>query len=565
MEIIFFGIGLILIVAGIGAYFARVLKQPLIPAYIIAGIILGPVFHLITDKSLISALSEIGITFMLFSVGLELNLRKLREIGKVATVGGLIHMGLLFGISYIVFRLIEFNSISSVYIGLILMFSSTLVVVKLLSDKKELDTLHGRIIIGILLMQDIVAIIALSMLNSLGQSTFGSVLLMFLKGFFVFFVGLALAKILFNTLFRFAAKHDELLFILSIVTMFGFAIIYNYIGFSIVIGAFIAGLLLGNLPYKLEIIGEVKGIKDFFAVIFFVSIGLTLIPVNINKILLPLIMMLVLTIIVLPIVTMFVLALFGYKRRTAFLVSISLAQISEFSLIIASLGFNKGHISSDIFSLTILLAIITLAITSYLIKFDDTLYYMIGKRLTWFEKLNRQNKELISYLEEGARHKVVLVGYDRTGYSILQKLKSMKKSLIVVDLNPDVIKKLISQKIPCIYGDIGDMEIIKRLKLENAELVISTIPEHQDSLLLIKKTREINPDASVVVTSYTAEDALELYKQGADYVIVPHFLAGEHLSILLEDFTSNLNKMFKIKMNHIKEMEERKRRHPHHG
>jgi voltage-gated potassium channel Kch len=259
-----------------------------------------------------------------------------------------------------------------------------------------------------------------------------------------------------------------------------------------------------------------------------------------------------------------VLALFGYKRRTAFLASISLAQISEFSLIIASLGFSKGHIGSEIFSLTILVAIITLGLTAYLIKFDDKLYYLIGKKLTWFEKLNRQNKGMISYLEEGVRHKVVLIGYDRTGYSILQKLRKMKKNLVVVDLNPDVIKQLISQKIPCIYGDIGDLEIIKRLKLENVELVISTIPEHQDSLLLIKKVREVNPDATIIVTSYTAEDALELYKQGADYVIVPHFLGGEHISLLLEDFTSSLNKMLKIKMSHMKALEERRKRHPHH-
>jgi Kef-type K+ transport system membrane component KefB/voltage-gated potassium channel Kch len=564
VENIFFDIGLIIMVAGLGAYFARVLRQPLIPAYIIAGIFLGPVFHVITDKTIISSLSEIGIAFMLFSVGLELNLKKLKEIGNVATVGGLIHMAMLFGLSYLVFRLMHFNNISSIYIGLILMFSSTLVVVKLLSDKSELDTLHGRIIIGFLLIQDIVAIIALSMLNNIGQSTLSSVLFIFLKGIAVFFVGLALAKIVFNTVFRFAARHDELLFILSIMVMFGFAIVYNYIGFSIVIGAFIAGLLLGNLPYKLEIIGEVKGIKDFFAVIFFVSVGLALIPVNIGKILLPLTVMLALTIVALPIITMFVLALFGYKRRTAFLASISLAQISEFSLIIASLGFSKGHIGSEIFSLTILVAIITLGLTAYLIKFDDKLYYLIGKKLTWFEKLNRQNKGMISYLEEGVRHKVVLIGYDRTGYSILQKLRKMKKNLVVVDLNPDVIKQLISQKIPCIYGDIGDLEIIKRLKLENVELVISTIPEHQDSLLLIKKVREVNPDATIIVTSYTAEDALELYKQGADYVIVPHFLGGEHISLLLEDFTSSLNKMLKIKMSHMKALEERRKRHPHH-
>jgi voltage-gated potassium channel Kch len=132
-------------------------------------------------------------------------------------------------------------------------------------------------------------------------------------------------------------------------------------------------------------------------------------------------------------------------------------------------------------------------------------------------------------------------------------------------LNPDVIKQLISQKIPCLYGDIGDLEILKRLKLENAEMVISTIPEHHDSLLLIKKVRDINPDATVIVTGYSADDALELYKQGADYVIVPHFLGGEHISLLLEDFDTSLNNILKIKMEHMKALEERRKRHPHHG
>lgn len=564
MEPIFFSIGIIIIIAGVGAYLSRALKQPLIPAYIITGIILGPILKIITDKAVIAALSEIGIAFLLFSVGLELNLKKLKDIGNVATIGALIHMGLLFGASYAAFKLLKYNNLTSIYIGLILMFSSTLVLVKLLSDKNTLDTLHGRIIIGMLLMQDIVAIIALTMLNSIGEPMLGSVLLMFVKGIIVFLVGLALAKIIFTSVFKFAARNDELLFILSIMIMFAFAIIYNYIGFSIVIGAFIAGLLLGSLPYNLEIIGQVKGIKDFFAVIFFVSIGLELIPFSFSRIALPLGVMLGMTIIVLPLLTLVLLAVFGYKKRTAFLTSISLAQISEFSLIIVAFGFNKGHISSEIFSLTILVAIITIGLTAYIIKFDDKLYNWFGKRLVIFDKLSRHNKELISYLEEGVRHKVVLVGYDRIGYSILQKLHMLKKNVVVVDLNPDIIKDLIRKKVPCIYGDIGDVEIIKRLRLEEAELVISTIPNHEDSLLLIKKVREINPEATIIVTSYNAEDALELYKKGADYVVVPHFLGGEHISLILEELTTDLNKLLQIKISHMKALQERRKRHPHH-
>lgn len=566
MDSILISIGLIMIIAGVGAYIARVLRQPLIPAYIIVGIILGPVLKIITDKAIIAVLSEIGIAFLLFSVGLELNIKKLKDIGNVATVGALLHMGLLFGASFVAFRILKYNNLTSIYIGLILMFSSTLVVIKLLSDKNELDTLHGRIIIGMLLMQDIVAIVALTMLNSLGQggTLLGPILWMFAQGFFVFLIGLALAKIVFTSIFKFAAKNEELLFILSIMVMFFFALVYSYIGFSIIIGAFIAGMLLGSLPYNLEIIGQVKGIKDFFAVIFFVSIGLELIPVSIAKIALPLGVMLGLTLIILPFLTLFLLALFGYKKRTAFLTSISLAQISEFSLIIVAIGFNSGHLSAEIFSLTILVAIITFVLTAYIIKFDDKLYQFFGRKLVFFDKLNKHNKELISYLQEGAEHKVVLVGYDRIGYSILQKLMKMKKNVVVVDLNPDIIKNLIKQKVPCIYGDIGDVEIIKRLRLEEAELVISTVPNHHDSILLIKKVRELNPEATIIVTSFEAEDALELYNKGADYVVVPHFLGGEHISLILEELTTDLDKLLKIKISHMKALQERRKRHPHH-
>lgn len=563
MENILFDIAVIIIAAGIIGFIAKSLKQPLIPAYIITGIILGPVFNIITDKSIISQLSEIGIAFLLFIVGLELNVKKLRSIGSVASIGGLIHMGLLFIVSYISFIALGFSKMISMYVGIILMFSSTLVIVKLLSDKNELDTLHGRIVIGILLMQDIVAVIALSILNNLGNNSIGQIAIIFLKGILVFAIGLGAAKIIFSSAFKFAARNTEMLFLLSITMMFLFATIYELIGFSIVIGAFVAGLLLGNLPYNLEIIGRVEGIKDFFSVIFFVTIGLKLISVDLASLLLPLGIMLILTLIVLPIITLFVLGLFGYKKRPAFMISIILAQISEFGLIIAGIGLDKGHIPPEIFSLTILVAIITIALTAYLIKYDEKLYQLIGSKLNWFDKLSKHNKGLMTYMEKGEKHKVILIGYDRMGYGIFQKLKKMKKNVVVIDLNPDIIKKLISQRIPCIYGDIGDHEIVKRLRLNEAELVISTIPEHDETKLLIQRVRKHNPEATIIVTSFAAEDALELYEEGADYVVIPHFLGGDHLSLILEDLTTDLNKLLSIKIKHIKDLEERNKKHPY--
>jgi len=564
LETIFLDIGIIIIVAGLLAYLARLLRQPLIPAFIIVGIILGPVLGIITDKSVVDALSEIGITFLLFSAGLELNLKKLKEVGKVVTVGALAQMAILFGAGYFAFKLMGYATIPSIYIGVIIIFSSTLVIVKLLADKKELDTLHGRIIIGMLLMQDLVAIIVLSMLNSFGAGMLGSIALMFAKGLLILGIGFFLAKLVFASIFKFAARNDELLFIVSLMMMFFFAAVYMSIGFSIAIGAFIAGILLGHLPYKHEIIGQIRGLKEFFAVLFFVSIGLALIPIDFLSIMLPAGVMLALTVILLPVVTMIVLALFGYKRRTAFLTSISLAQLSEFGLIIARVGLDKGQLSPELFSLTIIVALISIALTSYIIKYDDQLYNMIGRRLKWFEKLSPHNKEKISFDSDDSFHEAILVGYDRTGYSIFQKLRKMKKKVIVVDMNPDIIRNLAMQKIPCMYGDIGDLEILEMLRIDKADLIISTVPNHHDTTLMIQKIREINPGATIIVTAYEAGQALELYKTGADYVIVPHFLGGEHLSTILQDLTKNLHESLKIKVNHMKLLDERARRHAHH-
>ncbi|MBN1792085.1 cation:proton antiporter [Candidatus Woesearchaeota archaeon] len=565
MTDIFFELGIIIVMAGVVAYFARLLKQPLIPAYIVAGILLGPLFSVITDKAIIDSLSEIGITFLLFSAGLELDMKKIKDVGKGAVIGAITHMTILFLIGFGVFTLLGYGSTVSVYLGLMLIFSSTLVVIKLLSDKKELDTLHGRIIIGILLIQDLVAIVALSILNmSGGSSAFSTLALLFAEGLAVLLIGFLVAKVTFQNVFKFAAKNDQLLFVLTISILFAFSLIYAKIGFSVAIGAFVAGLLMAQLPYKYEMISQVKGLKEFFAVIFFVSIGLALEPVPFESIRLPLGILLFLILAGIPLVIMTALGLAGYRKRTAFFTGITLAQVSEFSLIMMKTGLSQGHIPQEIFSLAILLSLITLTITAYFVKYDEKIYALLGRRLDYIDSLSAGNKnDDYSYSPEEHKPKVILVGYDRTGYGILQRLKKLGKKVLVVDINPDIIKKLVEQKVPCLYGDIGDVEIIERLGFEDVDVVISTIPNFPETMLLIDEVRKKNPGANVIVTAYDGDDALKLYEAGADYVIVPHFLGGEHLGVILKELTGSVTKMLRIKVAHLKALEERKKRHPH--
>jgi len=255
---------------------------------------------------------------------------------------------------------------------------------------------------------------------------------------------------------------------------------------------------------------------------------------------------------------MLICSMFNYKKRVSFLTSISLAQVSEFSLIIVAQGLILGHISQELFSLTILLAIITITITSYFIQFDNNIYIKLSGFLQIFEKIGTKTKKM-EYLPEDKKTRIILCGYNRIGYSIVKTVQKMKKSLLIVDFNPDVIKRLIARKVPCIYGDVGDSEILERLGLNNAEMVISTVPEEQDNLLLIKKTKQVNKKTLIFVTANQVEEALTLYDAGADYVILPHLLSGEHVSILLEDFTGDINKILETKLKHINELHQRRR------
>ena len=551
---IFFDIGFIVIISTLLAYVARLLKQPLIPAYVIAGIILGPYFGFITNFDVINNLSEIGITFLLFIVGLEIDVRKLKDVGLVASLGGIIQIVAVFIFAFILSIFMGFFTLESAYLGLVVAFSSTMVVVKLLSDKREVDTLHGRIIIGILLLQDIFAIFALSILSQ-GSFSIYALILSLLKGLAVIVVSFFAGKYILPQLFKFAASSQELLFIASIAIAFLFSMLLNSIGFSIAVGAFIAGITL-NVPYNIEIVGKIKPLRDFFSVLFFVSLGTQLSLKALSNIINPLLIFIALVIFLKPLIVMFLCTFFGYSKRTSFLTAISLAQISEFSLILVAQGLFLGQISRDIFSLTVLLAVATIVLTTYFVNYSEQIYQKFSSLLNIFDKLTTTYKSL-EYMPNKMKNFVVLCGYNRIGYSIVKSLKKMKKSHIVVDFNPETIKKLIAEKVPCLYGDVGDTEILERLNLRDSSMVISTVPNNNDNLLLVQEAKKFNKKIIVFVTASQIDEALELYNAGADYVILPHFLGGEHVSLIIENF-GNLKKLLENKVKHVEEL---KRRH----
>lgn len=559
MEEIFFQIGVMIVLATLGAYLAKALKQPMIPGYILAGIILGPVLNLIENTKVIKTFEVTGIAFLLFIVGLELSFKQLKDIGKIATVGGLVQVGLLFALGFVIANSLGVFGLQAAYVGLIIAFSSTMIVVKLLSDKKQLRTLHGKIIIGLLLMQDILAIFALTTLSTINSGFAPKVFaIAMLKASAILLVAYAASKWVFPSIFKTAARSQELFFLLALSVCFLFSIAFSFLGFSIAIGAFIAGLTLANLAYNVEIIAKVRSLKDFFATLFFVSLGMGIVLSEIPKIINALIIFTIFIFLVKPLVIMFLCSFFGYTKKTSFLTALGLAQISEFSIIIATVGVELGHISHELFTLTVLLTIITMIFTSYFIKFDLKIYKFFSRWLNVFDLMSKgRHLQYIPHKNHELKYDVLLIGYDRIGYNVFKALEKMKQSFLVIDFNPDIIKRLVHRKIPCVYGDIGDEEIMDRLNLKKVKLVISTVPTLEDSKRIVRRVRAHNKKAVVFLTANIIEEAMDLYKLGADYVVLPHFLGGERVSSLVEEYHNDLKKIIKNKLAHMDELRDR--------
>lgn len=540
-------IGLIIIIATVFAFLVRLFKQPLIPAYIFTGILIGPLFFgIIENQELIFALSEIGVAFLIFTAGLEIKFRKLKEVGSVASIGGILQILILFFLAFFISTLLGFSGEALIYIGLVVALSSTMVVVKLLSDKRELNSLHGRIIMGILLIQDIAAIVALAILGS--DMSLNSIMIVLAKAAFFAVMAVLLSKVI-NPIFRKSADNHELFLLVAISFLFVFVFGSFIAGLSLIIGAFFAGVALANSNYKTEIQGKITPLREFFAVIFFVSLGMQLELISKNFFLL-FIILLILVMVFKPLVIMFLVRLFGYRKRTSFLTGNALAQTSEFSLIILTLGLGLGHISQGLFSTLVLLTILTMSTTTYFIGHEKRLNKWFGWPLNILNKL-KSEKEQLEYLKEDGK-KIILFGCHRVGSLFLREFEKDKKNLIVVDYNPEIIRSLIKKKIPCIYGDFANEELQEKINIRNADTIISTIPDIEDNLRLVKRVRSENEDALILITADRISEALSLYNRGADYVILPQVIAGQRAFDIINKIKQNRTDIKNMKKEHIK-------------
>ena len=540
-------IAVIIIIATFLALIIRLFKQPLIPAYILTGILIGPLMlGLIKNQELVMALSEIGVAFLIFTAGLEIKFKKLKEVGKTILIGGILQIALLFFIAFFVSQYFGFNNQAAIYIGLVVAFSSTMIVVKLLSDKRELNSLHGRIIIGILLIQDVAAIIALAVLAS--DLSLKSIMMISAKGIIFILATFILSKLA-NPVFRISARTHDLLLLVSISFLFLFILGAFFAGLSLVIGAFFAGVALANSDFKTEIQGKITPLREFFAVIFFVSLGMQLKIISKQYFILFLVLF-ALIMIIKPIITMFIIRLMGYKKRTAFLTGNALAQTSEFSLIIVTLGFTLGYVDSGLFSTLVLLTVFTMSISTYLISYEKKISKILDWPLNILNKFHSKNENLEYHGEDKKR--ILIFGCHRMGSLFLKEFEKNKNEIFVVDYNPEIIKPLIDKKVPCIYGDYVNEEVLNKIDLKKSEMVISTIPDFEENLLLIKKIKRINPRVIIFVVAERISEALSLYKAGADYVILPQIIGGQKVSEIINKIKNNKSEIKTLKKEHLR-------------
>lgn len=556
MADLLFEIGSVIIFATLLAYVARLIKQPMILGYIIAGFIAGPhLTGLISSTETIELLSHLGIAFVLFIVGLEMDLNRIKNSGIKSAAIGLGQVAFTGTAGYALALFLGFSAIESLYVAAALTISSTMVVIKLLSDRGILDTLYGRIILGILLVQDVIAIFLLALLPTLeasGGSIWVIAVISLAKGALLFMVAYLAAKFVLPVLFNFSARSTELLFLSTVSWLFAFSFLADWLGYSAEIGAFIAGVTLASSSYKFEMLGRARTLRDFFVTVFFVSLGMQIaIPdTNIESMIIHVMLLSAFIILWNTLVVTGLALLAGYNKRISIMAGLPLGQVSEFSLILVVMGTKLGHVSSSLSALIVTVAAITITSTTYVVKYNGQICGFIC-RLFHIRNVPEQKPHRQKF-------DVVLCGYNRIAYGIFRKLKKLRKSVLVADFNPDVIKRLKSLRIPCAYGDIMGKEFIEKLNVSNAEMLVSTIPGYEENQLLIREARKASQDVRIIVTSNSVDSALKLYHSGANYVIFPQLLGGEHVAELLEKF-SHVPSLAKHKVDHIRELHVLKR------
>lgn len=551
MNDVFLELSLVILVVLVVSTLMRVLKQPLLIGYILAGILVGPlVLNIVHTSDTIDIFAHFGIALLLFIIGLGLSPKIIKDVGKTATLTGIAQILFTTGVGWLIVVNLGYSPLVALYISIALAFSSTIIILKLLSDKKEHNRLYAKISVGFLLVQDICATIILVVVSALNSDNLNTDLLVDLtwKGILLFIGLYILARYIMPKLKNLVSENQEFLFIFSIAWGLGIGALFHETGFSLEVGALAAGVALASQPYATEVASRLRPLRDFFIIMFFVSLG-TSIQLSVLGLVLPQAILLSFFVLIgNPIIVMIIMGFLGFTKKTGFKAGLAVAQISEFSLIfIALVGLNLDpNLNAKVLSLTTMVALITVAASSYMIIYADKLYLFLEPYLGIFEK-----KSVKLEKSAGDQPKLVLIGYTKGGEQFLKAFKSLKRPFLVIDYDPKIVEQLEQSNLPHTYGDISDLELIEELGIYQVQLLISTISEHKVNHFIATYLKKNNPSAIYICSAENPEQAQELYSLGASYVMMPHYIGGEKILNFIKKEGLSKTAFEKFKKDHL--------------
>ncbi len=508
------------------------LRQPLIIAYILVGILAGPaVLGLSSENEPLELLAEIGITVLLFVVGLKLDMRLVRTLGPVALATGLGQLSFTIIFGFILCYLMGLELMTALYVAVALTFSSTIIIVKLLSDKGEIDSLHGRIAMGFLIVQDIAVVLAMLGLN-LYQPGSGeqqgmhplALLAILLGSLAVLFL---LMRYALPRLLDSMASSPELLMLIAIAWGILLAAGADTLGLSKEIGAFLAGFSLASTPLREAVASRLTSLRDFLLLFFFLHLGLQLDFAHIHGQIGSALLLSAFVLIGNPLIVMAIMGWMGYRKRTGFMAGLTVAQISEFSIIFVAMGIGLGHVGPDALGLTTLVGLITITLSTYMILYSQALFDRLAPWLGIFERHIPHRENANDSDPQNTHAAIIIYGMGRYGRQLAHQLEAGGLRVLGVDFDPGALAEARNEGLSACYGDAEDNDFLEHLPLNYAQAMISTIPQREVNAILLRALRASAFKGKITLSAFRTGDAEALERAGAASVLRPYSDAAE--------------------------------------
>lgn len=504
------------------------LRQPLIFSFIVVGIIAGPSFlGWISAQSEIEILASFGITFLLFIVGLKLDVQLIRTFGSLVVMIGLGQIILTALIGSLFAMTVGMALLPALFVAAALTFSSTIIIIKVLSDRFEIDSLYGRISIGILIVQDLVVVIAIIVLSSLNinyvsyAELLGEIFSLILKGMgFLVLIGI-LMRFVFPIILEQIAKSRELLILFAISWAVILAVVATSLGFGKEVGGFLAGVSLASTKYREAIASRLETLRNLLLLFFFLNLGASLTFNSLGAEMIPAIVLSLFVLIGKPFIVMMLMGLMRFRKRTGFLTGLTMGQVSEFSLILAALGESLGYLSKDIEGLITLVALITIGLSTYMMAYSSLLYQWMSPWLSIFERdvKCREDDYAVNHEPE---IDVLIYGFGRHGEHIAKILVEHGLKVMGIDFDPRKVRTWQHHHVLIRYGDAEDVEFSKSLPLSHVKWIVSTIPHHDANQLLVSSLKEMGYQGKIALSAYQENELNWMQKLDIDLIFVPY-------------------------------------------